>query len=367
MWLFEKRGFVSVVAYDPAKDRNTKSQFRKIAKKSGTHLLVRARIEADLDFIKAVVPSLLVETDKAADYSFRAVVTRKQFKTVMAKSVDDIDYDSHFKEAARDASPKAQGRYSAMMDVWSIMAKLQPFSPYGGSSFSSGSLWGGKSSTTKAAPVSTTKAVPVGGGAKDMETFLDAYVKSGGEVTYHLGSGPRTGFKVDDRVTGYSGPGKVVQVGPSKSGGGAESVRVALDKGTTATFVSNFLMPENLPELPEDDGEDVPSGEYDMDYMHQFLLKFTKPGENPASLLDYPKDGQPGVSRLDDDAFELLTRVQEHIEDGEDFDADVLDVFYDEILWEFSSNKERLSIWSDLACVPAKYEQDAVKLFSEQA
>lgn len=384
MWLFEKRGFVSVVAYDPKKDRNAKSQFSKIAEQAGTHLLVRARIEADLDFIKEVVPSLLVETDKSADYSFRAVITRKQFKKVMAKSVDEIDYDSHFKEAARDASPKAEGRYNAMMSVWTTMSKLQPHTPYGdwtssysGTGWSSGSSKSGTSIGTKGktgyvSPYGSDAAKAVEApGALSIADFMAKYIGSKGARTYRSGGGPRRGFKIGDKVIGYFGEGVVTKVeeGSNPDKGGAELVSVVFKpekstKETVKQFLSNFLMPAELPTItkvepitpkaePEDDGKD--SEILDLDWM----LAYVK--SNP-KVKDFNIDR---IGKLDDDAFELLTRLQESVGDGSDVSSELADIVYDEIVWESSSDEEKQKIVNE-GTAPEKYDNEAVALFSHK-
>jgi hypothetical protein len=124
MWIFTKTSFFSVVAYDATKDRNKASNFRNIAPKAGTHLLVRGRVEADFDALKPFVKNLEVEEDPQADYPFRAVVRRKAWKKFLAAAADDIDYDSHFKEVVRDNASIPDRRYSAMLGVWSAMDRL---------------------------------------------------------------------------------------------------------------------------------------------------------------------------------------------------------------------------------------------------
>lgn len=136
MWLFEKRGFTSTVAYNPVKDY-VNSPHRKIAEASENPLgwlLVRARVREDLKAVEEILgKDIHIYTDSKADYSFRALMTRQDMKDYLSKAVDDIDYGAHFKEATR-ASVKAQAgpRYSAMMSVWSAMANLQPYCPYTG-------------------------------------------------------------------------------------------------------------------------------------------------------------------------------------------------------------------------------------------
>lgn len=359
MWLFEQHGFVSVVAYDPKKDYDKQSPFKKIAKEAGTHLLIRARIKEDLDWIKETVPSLKVETDSAADYAYRCVISRRQFKRALSKAVDEIDYDSHFKEAARDNSPKAEGRYNAMMGVWSKMADLQPIRPWSGAFYSGGyssrsTYSSGSSVGSLATPKPTGSVSTLAPGAQSMEEFLKDYVESNGETSFRNGGGPRTGFKVGDRVQGYTGAGEVIEV--QAKGGSADRVKVKMDKGSTVTIVSNYLMPENLPDLNEADG-------LDMEYVYDLIRKhihLSQDSEGEKSL-DFPVDL---IAHLNDEAFELLTRTQEFIDSGKTLDKVALDEIYDEILWESSSDEERIRIWQDAEGVPAKYEQDAIKIFN---
>lgn len=130
MWTLTKAGFTSAVAYDPAKDRDKTSPFPAIAKKAGTHILVRARVKEHLEPLKSVCPNLVIHEDSWADYKWRAVITRGQFKKYLMQQVDEIDYDSHFKEALRDAQPKhlSAKMYSAAMTTWTAFANLQGWS-----------------------------------------------------------------------------------------------------------------------------------------------------------------------------------------------------------------------------------------------
>lgn len=142
MWMFEAEGFYSIVAYNPNKDQFKDSAHKEIALASedpeGGWLLIRARMIEDLEVMeKAVGHSIYIQTDRYADYSFRALMSRDQFKAWLALAVDGITYGAHFKEASRDRTAKtsqanANKKYSAMMSVWSTMAALQPYVPYSG-------------------------------------------------------------------------------------------------------------------------------------------------------------------------------------------------------------------------------------------
>jgi hypothetical protein len=138
-----KSGWVSVVAYDPSKDprvieaQKNGTKVKPHVTSNTSHLLVRARTKDDLASLKTVVPSLVINEDLAADYRYRAVITRGAFKTWLSKQVDGIDYDSHVKETFRDAFTKfsaaaGSARYTAAMSIWSAWNKLQPYKPWGG-------------------------------------------------------------------------------------------------------------------------------------------------------------------------------------------------------------------------------------------
>lgn len=126
------------MAYDPKKDLAKGSVFKNLAKNKYTHVLVRARVKNDLEALRTVVPNVIVVEDKVADYAFRAVITRRNWKKFLNAATDDMDYDSHFKEVMRDGD-KLQGgkRYSAVMKVWTAMVDLQPYGAWSGASYSS--------------------------------------------------------------------------------------------------------------------------------------------------------------------------------------------------------------------------------------
>lgn len=364
-----------MVAYDPKKDRNPNSEFSKIATSADTHLLVRARIKEDLDWLKPFLPTLHIETDKSADYSFRCVIPRKVLKKALAQSVDDIDYDSHFKEVAEDRSPKVNGRHSAMMGCWSKMAELQPYSPYGGfvsGSYTGGTGWystgtksgasSGATSTTTSTPKALSAKAP---GAKDMTTYWLSFVESDGSLSFRDGNGPRSGFKVNDRVNGYFGSGVVKAVAPGK-GNAADTITVLTDDDKTKKFVSNFVEPAEVPAWVKEELEsavfasEADSEEFDLDYMFEWLKK--NPTEDQIQAA--PREL---LAESTNDAFELITRVQERMQafGHATLPQTLLNEVYDEILWETSTDAQRKSIFGD-GVVPPKYEADAAALFSQE-
>jgi hypothetical protein len=387
MWLFEQHGFVSVVAYDPSKDRNSKSQFRKIARQKGTHLLVRSRIKADLDMLKTVVPSLVVETDAGADYAYRAVVTRKQFKQFLAKSVDNLQYDSHFKEAARDNSPKVKDRYSTYMSVWSAMSRLQDVAPWSGGYGGYGGLWGddyGYGSGTKStgyvspygsdAKKSSGSANKSKAGAESMEAFLDQWNEVGSNLSFSRGEGPKTGFKEGDKVQGYFGTGVVTKV-DVRDGDVSDMVTVTPDDPkvkTSGKYLSNYLFPADLPEKDLDAefeqilalgaaSQHEDERVLDLDWMSQWVCDNKDLKKFPATRL----------SELDDDAFELITRLGERFdEDSASWvvPIDVLSAVELEIMWERAvKENDQVEINRMIAdgLVPEKYVNEALRFWAD--
>jgi hypothetical protein len=140
MWLITDKGFLSVVSYDPTKDRHNKRSNRQLKSFGPRPVLVRARREEHLDQLKPYWSKLRIEKDEYADYTYRAVMPRTRWVEFLADAGDKIDYDSHFKEVVRDRCPGSKAAvkdfYSAMMSIWSKLAAIQPFAPYGGFAWS---------------------------------------------------------------------------------------------------------------------------------------------------------------------------------------------------------------------------------------
>lgn len=120
MWLVTRDGFYSVVEQRGAE---------------GTDVLVRARVKAHVRALLDVLENDAEVVDMPkADYRFRVVLSRVEWKRYLDFAADDIDYDSHFKEVVRDAQPKKmkEPMYRAMMSIWTAFAGLQPTRPYSG-------------------------------------------------------------------------------------------------------------------------------------------------------------------------------------------------------------------------------------------
>lgn len=99
MWLFTKRGFLSIV------------------RKEGDHVdnstyVVRARSQEHI--ANYFLPTRIIKTDKA-DYAYRAEVNHHELLDLMREICDEIDYDN-FKNACKD-----DDAYHTLLDkVWAL-------------------------------------------------------------------------------------------------------------------------------------------------------------------------------------------------------------------------------------------------------
>lgn len=150
MWLLAPNSgsLLSVVKFDPKKVGAGAMAKRHGATVEGVdYMLVRARIEASLKYVADTLAELykngpnpkwqkpIVEAQPTADYKYRMIVSRGEWKEFVAHEIDEISYDSHIKEETvkRQPLPKVANLYSALSATWSAWAKLQDSPPYGGS------------------------------------------------------------------------------------------------------------------------------------------------------------------------------------------------------------------------------------------
>ena len=171
MWIFSATGFLSVVELQPRRkyDQATKTTTLTdiYADQLGenyvpaddktlcSHLMVRARVKADLDALikyqtEEYGEAPLFKESKTADYQYRVIALREAVALFLMGQVQEIDYDSHVKETLNTRAPKpeAGNRYSALYAVWTAFSKLQPNPPYGGFTTTgygntTGSSWSG--------------------------------------------------------------------------------------------------------------------------------------------------------------------------------------------------------------------------------
>lgn len=112
MWVVTTNGFLSIV-----EDRD---DYR--------NLQVRARVAED---ITEHFPRAKVFTIDGADYRYRAIIKRRVVANRLRRYImDELDYDSHFKDIALRTSPKNADRHDAYYDTWTAMSQMQDYAPY---------------------------------------------------------------------------------------------------------------------------------------------------------------------------------------------------------------------------------------------
>ena len=107
MWIFIRQGFFSVV--EDSQDPN--------------RLVVRARVAADLNALRADVPDLSRTTaTPSRDYPYRAFCPREAFAGGIAKIAMEIDYRNFKSEVMRIHGPPREHLYE---EVWAIMRQAE--------------------------------------------------------------------------------------------------------------------------------------------------------------------------------------------------------------------------------------------------
>ena len=108
MWVFTKDGFLSAVQHD---DR--------------ARMRIRARRRDDLE--RAFPGTSIIDMAEGGgqfDYRWHLDVARGEWVDYLVESAMEIDYTSHAKEAMTDGGKDRQ-MYSALLEVWSTMHRLQ--------------------------------------------------------------------------------------------------------------------------------------------------------------------------------------------------------------------------------------------------
>jgi hypothetical protein len=116
MWLFTEHGFFSVVRADPEKVKGIPADV--------PHVMVRARVESDLDNVRAAwskhnqgeAPEIL--RWKGRDYPARLIMPQAEWVQILSSMSEDIDY-SNFK--SRVGKTQGKERANLYLDVWSTM------------------------------------------------------------------------------------------------------------------------------------------------------------------------------------------------------------------------------------------------------
>lgn len=107
MWIILPQGFLSIVHKAPCQP---------------DELLVRARVKQHLT---TLFPAAAIVESDGTDYRYRAIVKRDEVAVFLAQQAYTIDY-RNFKDQVRE-----HRFHDALMGVWSVLAKLQPFGAYG--------------------------------------------------------------------------------------------------------------------------------------------------------------------------------------------------------------------------------------------
>lgn len=109
MWIIARSGFLSIVQHRDSPDL----------------MMVRARRREDLvDSFEGLVDE--IAEDPKADYRWRLTVPRAAVAEFLLDAIADVDYDSHVKEVTAGDDNE---RYSAYLDVWSALLRLQTGTP----------------------------------------------------------------------------------------------------------------------------------------------------------------------------------------------------------------------------------------------
>lgn len=128
MWLFTKVGFFSVVeASEDRKEIDSLTSGFKFegAQKDDTLLSIRARIEGDLDLLRAqyapgLSPTVILGAHR--DYPYRAYISKEKFAEAMCRAALDIDYGNFKSMIMRVFGMAREVLYAK---VWGVMNEAE--------------------------------------------------------------------------------------------------------------------------------------------------------------------------------------------------------------------------------------------------
>ncbi len=106
MWLITTQGFYSAVEHRDDPDV----------------LIVRTRAQADIEALRAQIPSIEPFEDPTADYRWRALVRRVDWVGAVSELAAEIDYPN-FKNAVGER--QGHGRASIYSKVWKALVGLR--------------------------------------------------------------------------------------------------------------------------------------------------------------------------------------------------------------------------------------------------
>lgn len=106
MWIVTTQGFLSAVA-----DREQPDA-----------VIVRARARTDIEALRRQIPGIEPFEDPTADYRHRAIVSRAEWVSAVARLASEIDYDNFKSAVARRQGAERASLYGR---VWAILRTLQ--------------------------------------------------------------------------------------------------------------------------------------------------------------------------------------------------------------------------------------------------
>lgn len=122
MWIFTKYGFFSAVCARQG-DGNSGQPI------DPERLMVRARVRAHLEALKARYPDLLgaceIQASSQTDYAYRLFVPKNDWAQVVSRLALDTDYGNFKSEVQRHQGRSGATYVHALHEVWSVMNALQ--------------------------------------------------------------------------------------------------------------------------------------------------------------------------------------------------------------------------------------------------
>lgn len=122
MWLFTKHGFYSAVCARQGSGKNGEPV-------DPGRIMVRARVRAHLEALKARFPELLraseIQESSLTDYAFRIFVAKPVWSQVLSGLAEETDYDNFKDEVSRHQGKAGADYEHSLHKVWQTMNGLQ--------------------------------------------------------------------------------------------------------------------------------------------------------------------------------------------------------------------------------------------------
>lgn len=122
MWIFTRHGFFSAVCARAGDGRRGQPV-------DPGRIMVRARLRAHLESLKARFPDLLgecqIEESAGTDYKYRIFLAKSIWTAVLQELGEETNYDNFKSAVARHQGRDGIDYEDSLHDVWSVMYKLQ--------------------------------------------------------------------------------------------------------------------------------------------------------------------------------------------------------------------------------------------------